>query len=174
VKPLEGNIEQDVEHFHPKAEVRPWTVPSKMKGEKALLIYPVGTADADPEELIEFEALSPVPKALNGFNRRRALVTIELFRLDDSSGRKSLFKQRAALVRLLFLELEGRAIAKSAERRQSHQNAIDGLTSPEAPFTSCLRSFERLYGSDQARAEEIFYLCENIMGTKSTRRRGAR
>lgn len=32
-KPLEGAIEQDVEHFRPKAEVKPWPVPSALKDE---------------------------------------------------------------------------------------------------------------------------------------------
>jgi hypothetical protein len=227
-KPLEGKIEQDVEHFRPKAEVKPWNVPSillaagiaiqqradgssepgysqlayspfnyamscktcnstlkknffpiegtrdtgatdpfQIEGERALLIYPLGALDRDPEELIEFEALSPVPKSSSGFDRRRALVTIELFRLDDSSGRKPLFKERAALVRLLFLELEGRAGAKTTHRRRIHEQAIDTLTSVHAPFTNCLRSFERLYDTDQARAEEIADACAKLLGTKS-------
>jgi hypothetical protein len=29
-KPLEGNIEQDVEHFRPKTEVRHWDVPARL------------------------------------------------------------------------------------------------------------------------------------------------
>jgi hypothetical protein len=232
-KPLEGKIEQDVEHFRPKAEVRPWNVPRRlsaqgvtveqpaqvrsepgyaqlayspfnyamacktcnstlkknffpvegtrdptatdplqMNGEKALLIYPIGTGDANPEQLIDFEALSPVPKSAAGFNRRRALVTIELFKLDDCSRRRQLFKHRAFMVRMLFLELEERASAATASRRQQHQTAIDALTSPEAPFTNCLRSFERLHGSDPDRAREIAAECLKFMKTSSARRRG--
>jgi hypothetical protein len=232
-KPLEGNVEQDVEHFRPKAEVKSWNVPSRLAvegvapqqpadgssepgyaqlayspfnyamacktcnstlkknffpiegtrdstatdlaqldGEKAFLIYPMGAADADPEQLIGFEALSPVPKSAKGFDRRRALVTIEIFRLDDSNRRRPLFKMRAVLVRHLFLELEGRANAATASKRQKHQTAIDVLTSAESPFTNCLRSFERLYGASQARAEEIAEACLKFMKTKSTRRQG--
>ena len=29
-KPLEGRIEQDVEHFRPKCEVRPWDIPQDL------------------------------------------------------------------------------------------------------------------------------------------------
>jgi hypothetical protein len=227
-KPLEGSIEQDVEHFRPKSEVKSWNVPprlsaegitvqqrsdgssepgypqlayspfnyamacktcnstlkknffpiegtrdstatdpAQMDGEKALLIYPIGTADADPEQLIGFEALSPVPKSASGFNRRRALVTIELFRLDNSSRRRPLFKLRATLIRLLFLELEGKANGTTPSQRQRHQRAIDTLTDPATPFTNCLRSFERLYGLNQARAEEIAEACLKFMKTKS-------
>jgi len=232
-KLLEGNIEQDVEHFRPKAEVKSWTVPprlsaegitvqqradglsepgywqlayspfnyamacktcnstlkknffpiegtrdstatdpAQMDREKALLIYPIGAADADPEQLIEYEALSPVPKSASGFNRRRALVTIELFGLDDSSRRRLLFKLRATLVRLLFHELEGRATGTTPSQRQKHQTAIDTLTSSEIPFTNCLRSFERLYGSNQTRAEEVAEACLKFMKTKSARLQG--
>lgn len=232
-KPLEGKVEQDVEHFRPKAEVKPWQVPSrllaqgvavqqptdgssepgysqlayspfnyaiacktcnstlkknffpiegtrdstatdpaKMDGEKALLIYPIGAVDDDPEQLIEFEALSPVPKSASGFNRRRALVTIEVFRLDDNSRRRPLFKLRATFVWLLFLELERRANARSVIQRQKRQTAIEVLTSPEMPFANCLRCFERLYRSDQARAEAIAEECQKFVKTKSTRRRG--
>jgi hypothetical protein len=117
-KMLEGNIEQDVEHFRPKAEVRPWKVPDRlvpegiivrqpadgshepgyaklaysafnyaiacktwnstlkknhfpiegtrdstatdpylMSAEKALLVYPIGATDEDPEQLFETACL---------------------------------------------------------------------------------------------------------------------
>ncbi len=232
-KQLEGKVEQDVEHFRPKAEVKPWLVPKRlldqgvavrqpadgssepgysqlayspfnyaiacktcnstlkknyfpiegardsaatdpaqMGGEKALLIYPIGSADDDPEQLIEFEGFSPVPKSRSGFNHHRALVTIEIFRLDDSSRRRPLFKLRATFVRLLFLELERKANATSVIQSQEAQTAIKMLTSPEMPFANCLRSFERLYRSDQARAEAIAEECQIFMKTKSTQRRG--
>ncbi len=229
-KPLEGKIEQDVEHFRPKAEVKPWKIPDKlaaegvvvqqpadgssepgytklpyepfnyaiacktcnstlkknlfpiegtrdsdgtdpaqMGGEKALFLYPIGAGDTDPEQLIEYDALSPVPKGRSGFGRRRALVTIEVFRLNDSTGRRALYTQRAALVRLLFLELEGKANARTAVKRRKHQDAINALTSPETPFTNCLRSFERLFGSDPVRAGQVADECLNFLKTKSKR-----
>jgi hypothetical protein len=107
--------------------------PARMNGEKPLLIYPIGTIDADPEELIEFKALSPVPRSAGGFLWRRALVTIEVFRLADSVRRKNLFKLRAILVRLLYLELELRAKAATSAERQGHEAAIQALTY-EAPL----------------------------------------
>jgi hypothetical protein len=225
-KPLEGKIEQDVEHFRPKAEVKPWTVPAKlaaegitvqqptdgssedgysqlayqpfnyamscktcnstlkknlfpiegardsgsvdpstMKSEKALLIYPIGDFDTDPMDLIEFDALSPVPKKASGYGRRRAMVTIDIFRLDR---RRDLMKQRAYLVRLLFLELEGQANAATAAVRAKHQKAIDALTSPETPFTNCMNCFADLFRGDPSRAEEIADECLKFMKTKST------
>jgi hypothetical protein len=224
-KPLEGMIEQDVEHFRPKAEVKPWIVPaklanegiavqqptdgsseggysqlayhpfnyamscktcnstlkknlfpiegprdsgsvdpSKMKSEKALLIYPIGDLDSDPEDLIEFRGLSPVPKKASGYGRRRAMVTIDIFRLDR---RRDLMKQRAYLVRLLFLELEGLTNAATAALRAIHQKAIDALTSSEAPFTNCMNCFADLYRADPTHAGEIADECLKFMQTKS-------
>ena len=227
-KPLEAKIEQDVEHFRPKAAVKSWKVPAdmvsegvvvnqpangssepgytllpyhpfnyamscktcnstfkanlfpidgprdsansdpaSMDAEKALLIYPIGSIDADPESLIEFEALSPVAKKASGFGRQRALVTINLFRLDDAQKRKSLFKARATLVRLLYAELEGVANAPTAAKKTKHQKVVDVLTSAETPFANCLRSFKRLYDSDPLRAEEISDECIKFMKSKS-------
>lgn len=230
-KPLEGRIEQDVEHFRPKAKVQPWKVPphlaaegvtvqqpadgssedgysqlayepfnyamacktcnstlkknlfpiegtrdsagtdpAHMDSERALFVFPIGTIDSDPEQLIEFDALSPVPRNKSGFGRRRALVTIEVFRLNDSVLRRPLFKHRAYLLRLLFLELEGEASATTAATRQKHRIAIANLTSPEAPFTNCMKSFVRLHGSDPARAGQVADECLKFMKTKSVRR----
>ena len=39
-KPLEGKIEQDVEHFRPKAEVKPWKVPAKLIAEGVTSRHP--------------------------------------------------------------------------------------------------------------------------------------
>jgi hypothetical protein len=141
-----------------------------MNAEKALLIYPIGSVDEDPEQLLEFEALSPVPRNRSRFGQRRALVTIEVFRLDDSVGRRPLFKLRAYLLRMLFLEFEGEAGATTAAKRREHRIAIANLTSPEAPFTNCMKSFARLYGSDPARAGEVADECLRFLETKSARR----
>ena len=228
-KPLEGNIEQDVEHFRAKAQVKSWKIPAAlategvtvvqpadgspepgytqlpyhpfnyamscktcnstfkgnlfpiegirdssnndpaaMHAENALLIYPLGNIDIDPETLIEFDALSPIPTKTSGFGRRRAMVTISIFRLDDARKRKSLFKYRAILVRLLFAELEGSINASTAARKAKHGKAIDALTSAETPFTNCLRSFKRLYENDPAKAETIADECLNFMKSKSS------
>jgi hypothetical protein len=135
-----------------------------MKAEKALFIYPIGTFDADPEDLIGFDALSPIPRKASGYGRRRAVVTIEVFRL---GRRKDVIKQRAYLVRLLYLELEGKSNATLAAKRAEHQKAVDALTSPEAPFTNCLRCFAELFATDPARAADIAKECLAYLKTKS-------
>ena len=226
-KPLEGKIEQDVEHFRPKTEVKPWTIPaalvaegvtvrqpaqgsvepgyyrlayepfnyamacktcnSTLKGnffpvegtrattstdpttmasERALLIYPIGSVDHNPEALISFRGLSPVPRHKSGFKRRRALVTIAVFRLDDTE-RRTLYKCRAYLVRELFLELEGRRKTNKAAKKQEHQEFIDILTADTSPFTNCLRAFVELYAADRIQAILIARECAKYLKTKS-------
>jgi len=49
--------------------------PTLLADEQAVLIYPPGTHDADPEDLIEFFGLTPMPRHSSGFEHRRALVT---------------------------------------------------------------------------------------------------
>ena len=236
-KPLEGAVEEDVEHFRPKAEVKPWRVPdglsaagvvvsqpkdgssepgysrlaysplnygiackvcnsalkrnyfpiegkrnsaaadpTRLSYEKALLIYPIGDFDDDPEALIEFVGLSPRPKMRSGtFGHRRALVTIELFRLDDQRSKaRSLFKYRAVVVRLLHQELTGRDGAADAAVRKNHEIVISNLTNGSNPFTSCLRSFEKLYKSDPEQARLISEACVEFMRTTSKRSGGPR
>ena len=188
---LEGKINQDVEHFRPKAEVKRWELPERLAGkrirllqpdddssepgykylayhpwnyaiackfcnstlkknffpigaarftsaktaagldrrEKAYLIYPIGENAVDPEFLIEFEGLSPRPKKrAPAFDQRRALVTIDFFQLDDAVNRPELFKARAYLLQLFYLELESFRTASSAELKRHHQDVIDSLT----------------------------------------------
>lgn len=221
-KPLEGRIEQDVEHFRPKTEVEHWTVPadllpelskagvaigqakdgssepgyrflaylpfnyaaackpcnSVLKGnffpvvgprmtdakeppapssERALLIYPVGTIDVDPESLITFvEGVVPQPLKKSGFGRVRALVTIAVFRLGDPIERKVFFQGRARAIQHLYLNLRAMqwdpdpAIADAATRN------VTQMLSPAAPFASCLRSFHRLFHDSPDEAREVF------------------
>ena len=55
--------------------------PAGMAGERPFLLYPIGDADDDPEDLIEFAGLSPQARG-TGFRKQRALVTIWLFDLN--------------------------------------------------------------------------------------------
>lgn len=124
--------------------------PSRMKTEKAYLIYPIGDIDEDPETLIEFEALSPRAKMASGFGRKRALVTIELFELE----RESLHKLRAKNIWILFTCLRQMQNGNPTERAEAKRVA-DHMTSEKHEHTNCLRSFRRLCEADFARAESL-------------------
>ena len=73
--------------------------------EQPYLIFPLGDLDDDPEDLITFYGLSPQPRR-NGFDRLRALVTIELLGLDDHRKRKGLLLARARAIEKLYIALD--------------------------------------------------------------------
>jgi len=209
-------IEQDVEHFRPKNNVRRWSVPNWLKqdeavevvqpdsgtepgyrllayhflnyaaacktcnstrksnlfpiagnrrasdsrdptdtdAEQAYLIYPVGDIDADPEELIEFHGLSPQAKHADGFGRKRALITIEIFHLDDEGNRPYLFKKRAETIWILFKCLQQIDNGNPTEKAEG-QLVADHLTSARSEHTNCMRCFRNLYATDFAKAKTI-------------------
>ena len=181
-KPLEGKIEQDVEHFRPKAEVKPWKVPARLlaegidvqqpadgsseagyarlayspfnyamacktcnstlkrnffpvegrraatatdpaqtKAEKALLIYPIGAADEDPEPLIAFES------ALAGAEEKERLRPAP--GAGDHRG-LSTRRQRGTPPAVQAAGLSLAAAVPGARRRGRRD---DGREAPEAP-----------------------------------------
>jgi hypothetical protein len=125
-----------------------------MKTEKAYLIYPISDIDDDPEDLIEFRGLSPQAKLNRGFGRKRALVTIELFQLDDIDCRPYLYKRRAEKVWWLYKCLKQMDEGIAAERLEA-QIVADHYSSPMSEHTNCLRSFRRLYDLDPVEAESV-------------------
>lgn len=217
---LEGNIEQDVDHFRPKARVKPWKGtkqlvangiiiaqsalvepgyrslayhpfnyaisckncnsvlkknlfpiaglrntaaddPRQLGKELAYLIYPIGDFDDDPERLITFSGLSPIPVAKFGFKANRARVTIHLFKLDSATERPSLYDSRARLLLLLYLALVGPNANTPPALRNGHQPArvIANLTADTSPFANCMRSFQKLFNSDRTMADRYAEEC---------------
>jgi hypothetical protein len=64
-KPLEGRIEQDVEHFRPKTEVKPWTVPDDLVAEFTKVgVGVVQPADGLSEPGYRFLAYHPLNYAM--------------------------------------------------------------------------------------------------------------
>lgn len=206
-----GKIEQDVEHFRPKGNVRAFTPsaaltnqgvvvsaipagpagyyslpydvfnysaackpcnstlksdqfpiagaydfaganPKALLAEKPLLIYPIGDFDADPESLIRFHGTSPQAVKSRGLGRRRALTTIEFFRLDDVLARKNLFRERAVIITLIFPQLE--AITAGVNVAKARR-VVDGCTHDSAPHANCARSFVALHARDPVGAAKI-------------------
>ncbi len=129
--------------------------PTKMKAEKAYLIYPLGDFDDDPEELIAFHGLSPQAKAPRGFKRKRALVTIDLFKLDDTIGRKGLFQDRANKIEQLYFVLR---ISQSEDRNKAdieHQ-AVSRLITSGNGHANCLKCFKKLFETNRVEADRIY------------------
>jgi len=130
---------------------RPGTQPRDMRGEKPFLIYPLGAVDEDPEDLIEFDGVLPVPIGTRGHKRRRAQVTIDFFALDR---REVLLEERAETILALHLALHARNAAEEGTRAIG-LHMVDRLTSPHAPHAGCARSFRRRFDADQAGANDI-------------------
>jgi hypothetical protein len=130
--------------------------PAKLKSEGALLIYPIGRVDSDPEDLIEFQGISPQAKATAGLDRLRAMVTIEIFRLDDWRERKSLIQDRLEWIEKLFWALQRRDRGAPANDVVAARKAIARLTSTTFRHANCLRSFLRLFERNPDEAEGLY------------------
>lgn len=129
--------------------------PTRMRVEKAYLIYPLGDFDEDPEALIEFHGLSPQAKASRGFKRKRALVTIDLFKLDDTIGRKGLLRDRAKEIERLYFALR---FSQSGNTNEADigRRAVSRLINPGNGHTNCLKCFQKLFETNRTEADRIY------------------
>lgn len=117
--------------------------------EQAYLCYPLGSFDADPEELITFHGYVPVPTASEPHARRRGQVIIRFFDLDVREG---LIYERSLVITGLFLALSVPQTATPMERLVA-DSVIAAATSTQAPHTNCARSFVRSWEQSVALAE---------------------
>ncbi len=125
---------------------------AKLKTERPLLIYPLGELDDDPEELITFEGVLPVPKFKRGDRYRRARVTIDLFELDT---REDLLKARAGIILSLWAALRLLQTAgAAADDRADAQKIVELAKSSASPHTNCARAFSKLYEQNFAKARQ--------------------
>lgn len=199
-----GLIEQDVEHFRPKKDIKAWrpnssspvqgiplSVPPTTNGyyklayhlfnyaasckpcnsilkksyfpiagqynihsddpvpltitEQPYLIYPISDFDDNPEQLIKFNGVSPFAIVAQGHGKYRALVTIEIFKLD---GRKNLSRERASIICMLY----GMLMLPNG----GGTSIINALLKDSAPHANCARSFYALFQRNRQEAERIF------------------
>ncbi len=114
--------------------------PRELRSEKPLLIYPIGASDNDPEDLISFRGIVPIPVGTRGHKRRRAIATIRMFELDT---RERLLQERAESIVALHLamnQLDHRdpVIATLADR------SVRALIGPAAAHANCMRAHHDL------------------------------
>lgn len=130
--------------------------PAECGSELAYLIYPMGSVDDDPQSLIRFHGASPMPCADRGFNRERALVTIEFFRLDDASDRDGLYHGRSLVICGLFPVLKEKFEAGGMKGAKEHLANL----AKTIPHLNCALSFGQLFLSDPDEAKRIYdYAC---------------
>ena len=123
-----------------------------MKAERPYLINPLDPAGPDPETLIEFLGLNPVPKATtNTHDYWRAVVTIDLFRLTRGQ-RLDLDLQRAEAICEVFIALQ---LAEIAPGNRDAAETLELLNKASLAHRNCARSFARLYRADPFKARQL-------------------
>ena len=127
--------------------------PVRLRPERPLLIYPIGDIDTDPEDLLGFQGVVPVPKHADPKSReyRRAQVTIEFFGLSE---REELRRGRAKVIRTLYLAFMTEN-SPQREEREGAQSAIAQCVSDGSEHANCSRCFVALYRQDPAEAEQF-------------------
>lgn len=144
--------------------------PARMQqSEQAWLIFPIGSFDEDPEDLIGFHGLSPQAVAQpGGFRHQRALVTIAFFALDDPNGRRELYRGRADVIQKMGLAFRVRDSAGTpAAVKTRCQAIIQYHQSSAAPHASCGRSYARLWRDDRVSAERLWSDAVDLLATIS-------
>jgi hypothetical protein len=134
------------------------------KTERPFLIYPVGSIDVDPETLITFEGIMPIPVGKGtSVKARRGRVTIDFF---DLEGREDLREERAQIIDALFLMLElARTHPDASMRQHAHDSAVDAKHEAAA-HASCARAFYALYERDYTRARLVWEAAHAFVRSK--------
>lgn len=121
--------------------------------EKPLLLYPLGKQDTDPEKIITFNGIFPVPVRKSGHLFQRARATIRFFQLDVE--REILIRQRYAIIKSLWRAFEDLS-SNDASKRKDATLDIRDMISLKASHASCARAFVALFKSNQAEAQAVY------------------
>jgi hypothetical protein len=119
--------------------------------EKAYLIYPISASDEDPERLITFRGILPVPVATKGHARKRALVTIRFFELDS---REILLEERAAILVQLHLAMTAVGHPDPFTSRAA-DIVVSRLVDRLSPHANCARAYHDLWLTDHVLARDF-------------------
>ena len=126
-------------------------IPTRQKREKALLVYPLGDFDEDPENLIDYRGYLAMAKAPAGTpSHRRGLVIIEFFELN----RETLQLRRAEIINTMDLAFRLAMIGSESDRNLGLQT-IDITCSERAAHSACTRAFRRLYRTNPDEAKKM-------------------
>lgn len=120
--------------------------------ERPYLCYPIGLFDDDPQDLIRFEGIVPVPAASRGRRRRRGQVIINFFGLAEREG---LLIERSVALLSLHLALVHRDDGGDPLTAAVATHLLDTLTADHAAHANCARSFVELWDDDPAAAGEF-------------------
>jgi hypothetical protein len=141
---------------------------AKLRREQPLLIYPISNVDRDPEVLITFEGLLPVPKYAKGHLYRRARVTIDFFGL---ARREELLRERAVILKALYVACEDVNHEDPLRRRDARQT-LDLAAQPGLPHRNCARAFCDLYSRVPATARQYYESAIEYLESLQSPKRG--
>ncbi len=105
--------------------------------------------------MIRFYGVSPQAAAEHGHDQCRALVTIEIFELDNLDSRKNLLLDRARIILALYPQLEKLADGTAGNEKKKAQDIVDLFTASTSPHTNCARSFKSLFEHDRDEAQSV-------------------
>lgn len=135
----------------------------KLRLEMPYLIYPISDFDDDPEDLITYQGILPIPKYRRGHKHQRARVTIDFFALDT---RDDLLRLRAEIIRniwVAFRALENHRI--NDEDRADAVSIIESAKSPNISQAACARAFYELCHNDAVTARKFKEKAQEILRT---------
>ena len=120
-------------------------------GERALLVYPLGDFDENPEDLIDFYGHLAIAKGPVGTRQhRRAMVTIDFFELN----RHTLQSQRADVITHLDVAFRLLANGNDEDRIDANED-IKRLCRNESHHAACARAYCRRYTSNPKEARKL-------------------
>lgn len=136
--------------YFPIANVRVTTgdAPADYAAEEPYLLYPLGTTDVNPEDVLHFNGVVADPVDSETSNTRsywRARIIIELF---DLNNRLDLRRERAKVIERVFLAL-------TAPPDPIAARILENATADEADHANCARSFVRLFRTDEPKARAL-------------------
>ncbi|WP_428150911.1 hypothetical protein [Brevundimonas sp.] len=124
-----------------------------LAAEEALLCYPLGDTDEDPEDLVTFILTTAVPRHNSGAKALRGQVIIDFLGLNKRDG--------IHVIRAQMIAAAGNLLAER-DRGGASQAVLDGieeLKEANVPHASCVRAFLGLWDSDRATATRGYELC---------------
>lgn len=142
--------------------------PRQLRSEKPALPYPIGDVDVDPETILTFEGILPIPASSTPAIRRRALVTIRFFALDT---REELLYGRAQLI---LKHKICRTVRNDPQVGAIASASLAAMTLDAAPHAACMRAFDRLVTQDPVKADQLvetakqYLISVGALGTPGT------
>jgi hypothetical protein len=135
--------------------------PAQLQAEQCYLIYPIGRIDEDPEDLITFDDILPIPNVSKNdagrnaemeYRHNRADVTIAFFLL---ARHEHLRRARSAVIVDLYIAYKARESSDNAFDRETADDQIRTKVASSSPHASCARVYLKLLEKQPARAKLI-------------------